>query len=83
MRPMAKKIVSLAELDPLRHGKIMEINGWPNFVRRLEAMGLRPGRRVMKISGQFLRGPVTVSVGHTSMALGHGMAMRVMVEIEG
>ncbi len=81
---MAKKIVSLAELDPLQHGKIKEINGWPNPVRRLEdAMGLRPGRRVMKIGGQFLRGPVTVSVGHTSMALGHGMAMRVMVEIEG
>ena len=79
---MAKNIVSLAELEPSQHGTIHSLNGWTNFVRRLEAMGLRPGRRVTKISGQFLRGPVTVMVGHTSMALGHGMASRVMVEIE-
>lgn len=77
------KIIPLTELDPMRRGRIHSLDGWPNFVRRLESMGLRQGRRITKISGQAMRGPVTVSVGGTSMALGHGMASRVMVEVEG
>ena len=37
--------------------------------------------RIKKVSGHFMRGPVTARVGNTEVAIGHGMARRVMVEV--
>ena len=41
-----------------------------------------PGRKVTKISSMFFRGPVTVKIGHTQIALGFGMSKRIMVEVD-
>lgn len=45
-------------------------------------MGIRPGVRLAKTSGPYLRGPVTVRVGNAQLALGFGMAGKVVVETE-
>jgi ferrous iron transport protein A len=63
-------------------GVVAEIRGGMGMTRRLDAMGIRPGARVVKTSGPFLRGPVTVRVGNAQLALGFGMAGRVFVETE-
>jgi ferrous iron transport protein A len=75
-----KNIVSLAKLDTNQSGKVVEFTAGPGLVRRLEEMGIRVGKKVTKISGMPLRGPVVVQAGGTRIAIGHGMAMKVMVE---
>lgn len=75
-----KNIVSLAKLDTNQSGKVVEFTAGPRLVRRLEEMGIRVGKKVTKISGMPLRGPVVIQVGGTRIAIGHGMAMKVMAE---
>lgn len=48
--------------------------------RRLEQLGLAPGKIVVKVGGQLFNGPVVVRIGSTELALGRGMAQRVRVE---
>ncbi len=76
-----KNIVSLAKLDTNQSGMVFEFTAGPGLVRRLEEMGIREGKKVTKISGMPLRGPVVVQAGGTRIAIGHGMAMKVMVEL--
>jgi ferrous iron transport protein A len=75
-----KEITNLARMAPGETGRITGLTSGPGLVRRLEEIGLRVGQRVSKISGMPLRGPVVVQVGGTRVALGHGMAKKVMVE---
>lgn len=65
-----------------QEGVVVEIQGGLGLTRRLEAMGIRPGVDLAKTSGPYLRGPVTVRLGNTQVALGFGMASRVIVQIE-
>ena len=51
-------------------------------MRRLEALGIRPGKRITKVSSMFMRGPVTLQIDHYQVAIGHGMAGRILVEID-
>ena len=63
-------------------GVIKEINGGPGCVKRLHSMGLRPGKKITKISSHFWRGPQTVKVGHFQIAVGFGMAKKIIVQVE-
>jgi Fe2+ transport system protein FeoA len=45
-------------------------------------MGLRVGCRVQVVGGGAGGGPVVVAVGDTRLAVGHGMANKIMVAIE-
>ncbi|EHM10400.1 Fe2+ transport system protein A [Thermanaerovibrio velox DSM 12556] len=46
---------------------------------RLEALGLRVGKRIQKLSGMPFHGPVTVCVDGRQVAIGHGVAGRIAV----
>ncbi|MDP8215194.1 MAG: FeoA family protein [Candidatus Euphemobacter frigidus] len=78
---IVRKYISLAELGAGRSCRIMEPASGRGLTRRLEEMGIRAGKRAVKISGMPLRGPVVVQVGGTRIALGHGMARKIMVEV--
>ena len=54
----------------------------PGFGLRLEALGVRPGKKVTKVSSMLFRGPVTLRVGSTQVAVGFGMANRIIVEVD-
>ena len=62
-------------------GTVIKFTAGPGLVRRLEEMGIRAGKKVTKISGMPLRGPVVVQADRTRIALGHGMATKVLVEL--
>jgi len=49
---------------------------------RLSVMGIRVGVTVTKITSQLMRGPVSVQVGGTQLAIGYGMARRIIVEVD-
>ncbi|MFA5098354.1 MAG: FeoA family protein [Candidatus Margulisiibacteriota bacterium] len=73
--------ISLCELPPGSKVRIIDIHGGSGAVNRLSSMGLRSGTIVEVVSSQFLCGPVTVKAGATTLAIGHGMARKIEVEV--
>ncbi|RDV81715.1 FeoA family protein [Ammonifex thiophilus] len=49
--------------------------------KRLRALGLAPGKEIVKVSGLPFHGPVVININHSQVALGYGLAQRVMVEV--
>jgi len=80
MKPSGN-IVNLLEMKTGQSGRIMEVRAGMGLARRLETMGMRVGIQCVKISGMPLGGPVVVQLGGTRIALGRGMARKVMVEV--
>jgi len=76
------KQVNLRQMYPGQSGKVLRIDGGIGLVNRLSALGIRPGRKIIKISSMLMRGPVTVQLGGTRLAIGFGMANRILVELE-
>lgn len=76
------KKVSLVHFKPEHKCKVLEIQGGAGLQNRLMSMGLYVGREITKLSYIGLRGPVVVRVGRSVLALGHGMAAKVMVGAE-
>lgn len=62
-------------------GKVVEIQGGYGMVSRLSALGIRPGKRITKVSAMLMRGPVTIQVDRAQVAVGFGMANRIIVEM--
>jgi Fe2+ transport system protein FeoA len=76
------KKVSLVHLKPSHKGKVLEILGGAGLQNRLMSMGLYVGKEITKLSYVGLRGPVVIRVGRSVLALGHGMAVKIIVETE-
>jgi len=76
------KKISLLHLRPNCKGKISEMLGGEGLKNRLMGMGVYVGKEITKFSYIGLRGPVVIKIGRTVLALGHGMAAKVMVETE-
>jgi ferrous iron transport protein A len=62
-------------------GLVVEVQGGQGMINRLSALGIRPGKRITKVSSMFMRGPVTVQVGNGRVAIGFGMAKRIVVNL--
>jgi ferrous iron transport protein A len=73
--------VPLTMLRAGQSGKIVDIQGGPGLINRLNALGIRLGKRITKVSSMLMRGPVTVRVGGAQVAMGFGMARRVIIEV--
>ena len=73
--------VSLVQMRPGQKGRIVEINGGFGLARKLDALGIRTGKEIKKISEQLMRGPVLLQQNQTQAAVGFGMASKVLVEI--
>ena len=71
-------------LDELRNGEtvvMLGFDGGHGLARKLDAMGLRPGKQLRMVSSQFMRGPITVLLDGRQIALGRGIARRILVEL--
>lgn len=80
---MIEKVrIPLTKLEMSATGKVVEIIGGFGMQKKLENMGIRIGTEIKKISAQFLRGPVVVMVGNTQVAIGFGMARKIIIEKE-
>jgi ferrous iron transport protein A len=80
---MSKKVqLTLANMDAGQTGTVIEILGGRGLTHRLEALGIRPGKKVSKISSMLFHGPVTLRTNHTQVAIGFGMANKILVEID-
>jgi len=75
-------LISLVEMTPSMKGIVVEIEGGYGMIRKLDALGIREGVEIRKISSQLMRGPVMVEVERTQVGIGFGMASRILVEIK-
>ncbi len=73
--------MSLVEMLPGQEGTVIAIDGGQGVVNRLWVMGIFPGRKITKLSSLPAQGPVVIKVGNQELALGRGMAQRVIVEV--
>lgn len=76
------KKVSLVLMKADRKGKVAEILGGASLNNKLMSMGLYKGKEITKLSHIGLRGPVVIKVGRSILALGHGMATKIIIEVE-
>lgn len=70
---------TLSDLKPHETAIVSDINGGQVLETRLNALGIRRGKKITMISSVFSRGPVTILVDRTRIAIGHGMADKIMV----
>ena len=76
-----KMTVDLTQMQPGETGIVKDIQGGQGFVRKLQSMGVRPQKKITKVSSHFWRGPQTVEVDNIQIAVGFGMAKRILVEV--
>lgn len=79
---MKKQNKALSEMKIGQSGTVAAINGGAGMRDRLEALGVRIGSRITKKSALIGFGPVIAVVGNTEIAIGHGMASRIYVEVD-
>ena len=80
---MSQKIqLALSQMQAGQTGTVIQILGGRGLIRRLEALGIRPGKKVTKISSTLFRGPITLRTNQTQVAIGFGMASRIIVELD-
>jgi len=73
--------VDLTQLEEGESGVVVDIQGGYGLVRRLESLGIRVGKKVTKVSSQFMRGPITVRIDNSQVALGFGMARKIIIRV--
>ena len=76
------RYLSLRQMEAGETGTVIQVLGGHGLIRRLEALGVRPGRKLTKVSSMFLKGPVTIQIDGTQLAIGFGMANKIVIEPE-
>lgn len=69
----------LTELGPGEQGIVAAIQGGRGLQARLRSLGLAEGQKIRKVSALAWGGPVVVEVKRTQVAIGRGMAGRIVV----
>jgi ferrous iron transport protein A len=75
------KNIDLTQLEEGDSGVVVNIDGGYGLIRRLESLGIRVGKKVTKVSSQLMRGPITVRIDNYQVAIGFGMARKVIVRV--
>jgi ferrous iron transport protein A len=76
VKKMKRTLVDLANNE---EGVILSVEGGMGAREKLEVMGIRPGKKVKKMSSQIFKGPVVIEIDGRDIALGHGLAKKVLI----
>jgi len=71
---------TLTRMRAGQSGTVVQIQGGRGLINRLNGLGIVPGKKITKISSMVMRGPVTIEVDRARVAIGFGMANRVIVK---
>ena len=75
-------VVSLLEMEPGETGVVREIAGGLGITGRVQSMGIRVGEKIKKENAHLWRGPQTVVIGRSKIAIGYGMASKIFIEVD-
>jgi ferrous iron transport protein A len=74
-------MIALTDMPSGQKGTIAVIDGGHGMIQKLDTLGLHPGIEITKISRQWIKGPVIIRSGHTEIAIGFGMAKKIMMDV--
>jgi len=74
--------LTLAQMRTGQTGTVVEVMGGHGLIRRLDALGIRQGKKVTKLSSTLFHGPVILRADNTQVAIGFGMAKKIIVEVD-
>jgi ferrous iron transport protein A len=77
---MDREEITLAEMGRGQRGTVRQLRGGHGLVNRLNALGIRPGKKITKVSAMLMKGPVTIEVDRVQLAIGFGMAKKIIVK---
>jgi ferrous iron transport protein A len=77
---MDREQITLVEMERGQSGTVLQLKGGRGLVNRLNALGIRPGKKITKVSAMLMRGPVTFEVDRAQIAVGFGMAKKIIVK---
>jgi ferrous iron transport protein A len=60
--------------------KVIDIRGGPGVRQRLSQMGIHPGDMITILRYGALRGPILIEIHGSQVALGRGIAAKIIVE---
>ncbi len=74
-------VLPLSLLSPNQRARVVSISGGRGVVKRLNDMGFSPGAEVAVVN-RAIAGPLMVMVKGTKVAIGRGLATKIMVSTE-
>jgi len=77
---MDKEPNTLVQMKKGQSGTVLQLRGGRGLVNRLNALGILPGKKITKVSAMLMKGPVTVEVDRAQIAIGFGMANKIIVK---
>lgn len=75
---MERALIPITAITPGKEVTLIGINGGRGVRSRLYSLGLIPGTRIKVLSNNGV-GPIMVAVKDTRLALGRGMAIKIVV----
>jgi ferrous iron transport protein A len=63
-------------------GIVVEFLGGHGLINRLNALGIRLCKKITKLNSMLMRGPIIVDVDGMKIAIGYGMAQKIIVEVD-
>ena len=76
-------ITRLSELTNGKKGKIIGLDGGHGLRRKLRTIGIREGKLVTLVTAQPIGGPIVIDIEGEQVAIGRGMAQKIMIEVSG
>ena len=74
-------VLPLSLLSPNQRARVVSVSGGRGLVKRLNDMGFSPGAEVAVLN-RAMAGPLMVMVRGTKVAIGRGLATKIMVNPE-
>ena len=71
---------TLDQIYENKKAKVIDIKGGPGIRQRLGQMGIHPGDEITMLRYGALRGPILIEVHGSQVALGRGIASKILVE---
>ncbi len=82
MRKLVKgnMTTTLDQLYESKGAKVIDVQGGQGIRQRLSQMGIHPGDTITILRCGALRGPILIEVHGSQVALGRGIASRIIME---
>jgi ferrous iron transport protein A len=71
---------TLDQIYENRKAKVIDVQGSAGIKQRLSQMGIHPGDIITILRYGVLRGPILIEIHGSQVALGRGIASRIIVE---
>lgn len=71
----------LSQLGPGKEGVVKYLVGGFEFQRKIFSLGIRTGKKIKVVSSQPFRGPVVIRIGNMKVAIGRGMASKIIIDV--